>query len=180
VISGFVHASDGTLLNGSTVCLQGDQGAAGCVVSGPAGAFSLHAPTYSLVALAFHKEGYLPGLRPIATLDSDIVLPEGENALAPIESPQIFLGTAVETDKGHIEFFVMAPGSGTPPPVVATLSGSTSSTQPAIYLDSHGAPVMGAARGTSGGFANLAAGVYVVRFSAVSSKCLASGAYGYP
>jgi hypothetical protein len=180
-ISGFAHASDGTLLRGASVCLKGQVSSPACTTTGSDGAFVLGAASYDLVEITFSKAGFLPTLRPIATRASNVVLPEGENTMMPVVVPQTFMGSQTDPTKGHIEFAVLAPSSGTPSPVVATLTDANGDTPPTIYLDASGAPTTAATGGTSGGFANLAPGVYILRFASSSAKCSAtSGSYGYP
>ena len=178
-ITGFVHASDGTLLGGAhRVSARRPRNHRlhrhrhrRCVLAARAQLQlgDAHVPAYA---------GYLPVLRPIATQDAETCL-EGENALMPIESPQTFMWSAGRVQaKDTSSSSSWAPGSATPPPSSPRFPGPTGA-PPTIYLDSTGAPASGAAGGTSGGFANLVAGMYVLRFSAGSAKCTANGAYGY-
>jgi hypothetical protein len=178
---GFLHASDGTLMQGASVCVESDTGSRGCSPTGADGAFSVRAPSYDLSTLTFQKDGYVPGLRPIATQTGDVLLPEGENTLIPSVNPETFMGTATDPTKGHVRFQVMAAGATTPPALVATLTASDGSAPPAVYLDATGSPVTAASGGTAGGFANIEPGLYVLRFSGASAtSCAATGAYGYP
>jgi hypothetical protein len=179
-ISGFLHASDGTLLPAATACLVDGDGNRTCTQTSAAGAFVVHSPRFQPITLEFSKEGYVPATRPISTQAADIALPEGENALLPVASPQTFLGTTMGAATGHIEFFVTAPASETPPSLTVTLTGSGGSTQPTIYLGPDGAPAPAATGGTSGGFANLAPDLYVLRFSGAAGKCTTDGLHGYP
>ena len=101
-ISGFAHASDGTLLRGASVCVKGEVTASACATTGTDGAFALRASSYDQGELTFAKDGFVPTLRPISTQTSDVVLPEGENAMMPAVVPQTFMGAAADPIKGHI------------------------------------------------------------------------------
>jgi hypothetical protein len=171
-----MHASDGTLMTGGTVCVAlEDADPTSCTVSDAAGAFAVQAASNSPVTLTFHKDGYMPVLREITTSASPITLPEGENELWPISTPKTFLGTEVTPGAGHIQFSVLGSGSQPAPDVSVTLAGAGGSTGTPIYV---GGATTNA--GTWGGFANLTPGLYVLRFGQAGVTCSASDLYGYP
>jgi hypothetical protein len=184
-ITGFVHASDGTLLPGATVCLQEGltKNAASCTTSGSAGTFTLAgAPANGPVILTFQKDGFVPGLRAVDTEAVDLSLPANENTLMPSVDPQTFLGMPADPSKGQITFSVTTPaGQKATDASVRLTRFEDSYSQPPVYLDSDGAVAVGATTGSRGGFVNLAAGLYALRFAAASVTCTAStGLYGYP
>jgi hypothetical protein len=186
-IRGFVHASDGTLLPLATVCSQlvASSDTTDCAISGVDGSFALPAPAAQPLVVTFRREGFLPTLRAIATDASDITLPPGEDMLFPAVSPQTFLGAPVDPSAGHIQFRVVSPGSQPAPNVSVTLLPygllpSPDVRSPTIYLDAQGAPQTGQTAGTSGWFANVPEGMYLVRFGHDSVSCTANALYGYP
>jgi hypothetical protein len=181
-VRGFTHAYGGAVLPSVRVC-QGAGHAANrpCTTSGSDGSFTLSGvPGSTGVSVFFEKDGFQSVLREIETLESDITLPEGENALLPAATPQAVFGMQAEPSKGHVEFVVLTSSSEVAPNVSVTLGGGDGSSQQPIYLDANGVPAPGASSGSRGGFANVTEGVYVLRFGGPSVNCTPNGLYGYP
>ena len=182
-IRGFTHSSDGAVLPGVSVCLGvwSAASAKGCTTSGSDGAFEVTGvPANSDTGVTFQKEGFLTSLRAIETQDGDVALPGSENALLPAGSSTRFLGSQVEATKGNIAFVVMGPGGGPGPEVTVTATEDDGTRVTPVYLDSQGTPSTNASQGSGGGFVNVPARAYVLRFGAPSVKCTANGLYGYP
>jgi hypothetical protein len=181
-IHGFVHASDGTLLPGTTACLRADvtKNVGDCKTAGGDGSFTLSAPANEWVAVTLQKNGFVPTLRAIQTQTSDITLPENENSLLPVVTPQTILGMPADAGRGHVAFSVTAPNGQSATAVSVTMSGADGSSQSPIYLDSDGSPAAGVATGTQGRFVNVPPGLYVLRFGRPSANCAPMGLYGWP
>jgi hypothetical protein len=180
-IQGHVHAPDGTGLAGADVCALGatPSGASPCATSDPEGSFTLSAlPANELVSLTFHRDGFVPMLRDVLTDDKDLRLPESENTLLAATQPASFLGVAADPTKGQIAFLVENT-DGNAPPVDVTLTGFDGTPTPTA-LSSDGKPSGGVAAGSTGGFANVAPGPYILRVGGASATCLASDLYGLP
>jgi hypothetical protein len=184
-IRGFVHASDGTLLPGAKVCLHEGltKNVASCTTGGSDGSFVLAGvPANAPVIVTFQKDGFVPVLRAVETEEGDVLLPADENTLMPTTGAQTVLGALADPSKGQVAFFVTTPDGqpATEAPVKLTRFEDSYS-QPPVYLDRAGAEVVGATAGSRGGFVNLTAGLYVLRFGAASVPCTPSaGLYGYP
>ncbi len=182
-ISGFVHASDGTLLPGASICARSleTNAALACTTSGDEGSFTLSGvPANSQVMVVFQRDTFFPSLRAMATATSDIMLPENENVMLTAAKPQMLFGTPADATTGHVAFSVTSPGAQTAPAVSVTMTAFSGGTATPIYLDANGSPAVGASAGQSGGFANVPAGYYELRFGHASVMCTASGLYGYP
>ena len=180
---GFAHASDGSLLPGTHVCFQtAGTNDSGCTTTGNDGSFALSdAPANQSVMITFQKEGFVPTLRAIATETTDIVLPEGENVLLPASDPQIILGVGADPSRGHVEFFVSSPEAQPATAASVTMHAGTAAPRPPIYFGADGAPAPGATSGARGGFVNVRADLYVLRFAgSPSAKCTPMGNYGWP
>jgi hypothetical protein len=178
-ISGFTRSRDGVPVAGVQVCSQAWLLAAanGCTTSASDGAFTIAVPANVGVGLIFQKDGFLSALRAVDTQASDITLPE-EETLIGAATPQPVFGAAADPNKGHIAFFVNAPGTHSAPDVSVTLDGSPQQTP--IYVDAIGAPIEGATAGSRGGFINVPPGWHVLRFGGGAVTCTASGLYGAP
>ena len=180
-VSGFVQ-SDGMLLPGASVCLQGSSN---CTKSGngfPAGYFVLSGVPANHASLTFRKDGFLPSLRPMLTRTGDIILPAGENTMFPATS-QTFMGTAMDPSKGHIAFFVTSPSGQPASGVSVTISAGSAgdgATHRRSTLNADGSPAADATAGSRGGFLNLPRGLYVLHFGLAYTTCLSSDPNGPP
>ncbi len=180
-VQGHVHAPDGTGLAGADVCALGASASSvgPCAKSDPEGSFTLSAlPANGVVSLTFNKNGFLPMLRTILTEEQDLLLPADENTLIAATRPQSFLGVTTDPTKGQIAFLVKN-ADGNAPAVDVTLTGFDGAPTPAS-LASDGTPAGSIAAGSGGGFANVAAGEYVLRVGGTSARCTASDLYGLP
>ncbi len=182
-ISGFVHASDGTLLPGATVCARSTDTSAvfASTTSGDEGSFTLSGvPANQQVMVVFRRETFFPSLRAITTGTSDIMLPENENAMLPAVNPQMFLGMTANPTRGQIAFAVTSPSAQAALDVSVTMTGFGGGSEAPVYFDASGSPAVGAGAGQSGGFVNVPPDYYVLRFGHTGATCTVSGLYGYP
>jgi hypothetical protein len=176
-VHGFIHSYDGTRLPGVQVC-PGPVETSGCTTSGSDGSFTLSGlPANATAGLYFHKAGFLSVLRTLDTQESDITLPERENALPASGSTEVALGVPAEAGRGHVAFFVASPGAQSAPGVSVTLGGGDGSSPAPLVLDA-GLPGVGSIM--AGAFANLNEGLYVVRFGGPSVHCTTDGLHGSP
>jgi hypothetical protein len=187
-IRGFTHGADASVLPGVEVCLYGGISVAVkppdpimCTFSAADGSFGVSGASASAdVMLTFKKDGFAPMLRAIATQTDDITLPASENAL--LQDPLVFMGKTGDASKGQIAFFMTTPdGRNATQASVKLIRFEDTYSQPPVYLDRDGVVAVGAAAGSRGGFVNLPAGLYALRFGAASVACTAAtGLYGYP
>jgi len=182
LVEGYVHGTDGDALSGATVCpavVGTPKNAASCTTTGSDGWFALAAPASEWVAITFDKPGFVSTVRAVQTETSDLTLPGAENVMVPAVQPLTIGGVTADATMGQIAFSVMGASGQDGVPVSVTLGG-TSSPQPAIYLDSTGAPAAGATSGTQGVFANVPPGLYALHFGQASATCAPLSLYGWP
>ncbi|MGO9833605.1 MAG: carboxypeptidase-like regulatory domain-containing protein [Polyangiaceae bacterium] len=174
-IQGVVYAPDGSSLSRVSVCLEDSST---CGTSGDDGSFTLPgAPANEFVPLTFQKEGFLPSLRVVQTQTSDVVFVMSE-ILSPAAPSQTFMGAATDPSKGNIAFFVVSPDPQPAPRISVTMLGTGGSAP--TYLGADGSPDVNATTGSTGGFVNVPAGIYVIQFGHAGTTCTASDANGYP
>jgi hypothetical protein len=174
-IRGLIHATNGTSLPRVSVCLEDSST---CGTSGDDGSFTLSgAPANQFVPVTFRKDGFLSLLRVIQTQTSDVVV-EMSELTSPAVPPQTFMGAAIDPDKGNIAFFVVSPDQQPAPGVWVTMLGTGASAP--TYLGADGSPDLDATEGSTGGFVNVPAGLYLLQFGHPGATCTASDLGGYP
>jgi hypothetical protein len=191
-IHGFTHSADGSALPAVEVCLTTGINAGteptehlDCTLSGADGSFKVSgASSDDVLTLTFKKDGFVPTARPMAFQSGDITLPSNENVL--LATPLVFMGKPTDPTKGQVSFVAITLGGGPAAEVSATLTGYdvptgvVGLTRTPVYLDNEGAPAPEATAGSSGGFVDVAPGLYVAKFRAESGACVAYDLYGYP
>jgi len=192
-VRGVAHAADGSTLPGVQVCLDNGivvvsppTNPGDCTVSASDGSFGMSAVSHNkALTLTFQKDGFEPTVRPIELrVEGDVTLPSSENVL--FANPLVFMGTPADPNKGQIAFAVSTTGDGPTPQVSATAvgyfapNGVAGVPESAVYADEHGTPAPGVSVGTSGGFVNVASGLYLIQFHPTSGYCAStSGLYSY-